>query len=275
MSTGSSDSESEDSVSGSTSSTSSIGETPIAAKDVDAILGENPELLQKYGQDLSDDLIARWNTYLTKGLSKESRQKLLAEWNTPKNCPLLNAPILNKEIESAIPPSDIKRDQYLKNLQSIMGKGLTALGQSISTVLADKDKYDQSLTTALVTSGQLLTDMFHTISTHRRHVLAQHLNPKVQKLIPDQPIDENLFGTDFFTRCMSAKAMAESAKEIMKASTSQSLNSARPNYKTRQKIVTKKAGRRRPTEHSNRRKYQNWSQTSRSREGAQYKKRKY
>ncbi|KAJ8974148.1 hypothetical protein NQ317_003085 [Molorchus minor] len=221
---------------------------------MEEILGSNPLNKNVEGPELAPDLASRWESYLSSGIEKESRKKLIEKYNPPSNCKYLKAPTLNPEVEVLLATADNKKDKFLKNLQELMGKGITAGGEALTKLLTQRDIADTATgaTQALVDSGKLLTDIFHTVSNHRKYQLYKYFSDSVQKIATQQKIDTSLFGTDFAEKCKLAKSVEATAKELQKPGTSKepqkfarNLNYQRPPFK-KMKIIEKRGGERYP-----------------------------
>lgn len=213
------------------------------------------------GPALAADLATRWESYLSSGIDKESRKKLIEQYNVPTNCKYLKAPTLNPEVEALMSPADIKKDKFLTNLQEILGKGITAGGEALTKILAHRDTVDATATQALVDSGKLLTDIFQTLSTHRKYQTYKYFNVSVQKIATQQNVDASLFGIDFADKCKSAKSIVATAKELQKPGPSnrpqaaaRNLNLQRPPFRKRTQTEGRRGGERYGTDFKQRQK---------------------
>lgn len=226
--------------------------TEIPTDPTESLLGTLSTTENKEGPEINTDLAVRWQSYLSAGLDKESRRKLIDEWHSPKNCNFLNAPVLNPEVAFLLSPPEIKKDKFLLNIQNLLGKGLSAQGSALSKILEANETVDAAVTQALVDSGKLLTDTFHSLSVHRKFQLHKSLNDKSQKISLSQNVDTHLFGSDFAEKCKSAKDVEAVAMDLFKSpsgnksvpstSGSKYLNSQRPTFKKRTKPSEKRRG---------------------------------
>lgn len=226
--------------------------TEAPADPTEVLLGSLSKTEDKEGPEIFPDLAVRWQSYLSVGLDKESRKKLLEDWHSPKNCSFLKAPVLNPEVAFLLSPAEIKKDKFLLNIQNLLGKGLSAQGAALSKILEEQDTVDSTTKQALVDSGKLLTDTFHSISVHRKFQLHKSLNDKSQKISIGQNVDTYLFGSDFAQKCKSVKDAEAVARELFKphsgnkpvpsTSGAKSLNFQRPSFKKRMKSNEKRRG---------------------------------
>ena len=72
------------------------------------LLGDNPSAKINVGPPLDSEFVVCWSDYLSQGFDKESRD-LRTKHPFPENCPLLEGPKLNPEIEAILSSSDQKK----------------------------------------------------------------------------------------------------------------------------------------------------------------------
>lgn len=207
---------------------------------LEALFGLTSINTQEKGTVISTDLATRWESYLSSGLDKEGRKKLTEKWMAPSNCKYLKRPELNPEVKALINPADLKKDKLLLNLQTVIGKAVTAQITALAKILQKKDSIDPLISQALVDSGKLRTDVIQTIYIHRRYKINKYLREPVQKIAWQQKQDTLLLGADFSEKSKTAKAIETAAQELAKRKeqqepTSSHLNYQRPTYKTRLK----------------------------------------
>lgn len=75
------------------------------------ILGALPSDKMASGPSFDSEIVNRWSSYLTQGFNKDTRE-LWAKIPFPGNCPLLEAPKLNPEIEAILSTTDSKKDSF-------------------------------------------------------------------------------------------------------------------------------------------------------------------
>ncbi|KAJ8916132.1 hypothetical protein NQ315_004499 [Exocentrus adspersus] len=143
---------------------------------LETLLGTNPSNENTEGPEIAADLALHWESYLSTGLDRDSRKKLMDQWKIPSNCKYLKAPALNQEVQALLSSVDLKKDNFQQNIQDIVGKGITAESFALTKLLSQRETIDATITQALVDSGKLLTDIFHTISTHRKYQLLKYFN---------------------------------------------------------------------------------------------------
>lgn len=133
-------------------------------------------------------------------------------------------------------PLEHKKDSFLSELQAVLGKGLTALGNTLSNLIQENnpDEEPNPNLTILAEAGKLLCQVHHTISNHRKFQLYPRFNTKIQKVAAAQVIDASLFGEDFAEKCKNIKTFESTAKELQKPGSS-SKNFKRPASNTRWK----------------------------------------
>lgn len=124
-------------------------------------MGKDPTKPQQTGPDLLEDLALRWTNYVQEGLDNESKTQLAEKWFIPKNCQALDSPKINEEIVALLPSAPIRRDGYLRALQSLLGKGLIALGTHLTKILAEKEHHEDLDVTGLVDTGRIIAEARH------------------------------------------------------------------------------------------------------------------
>ncbi|KAJ8917897.1 hypothetical protein NQ315_002589 [Exocentrus adspersus] len=174
--------------------------------DKESLLGMDPKKLSLFGPPLNEGLVNRWQSYLMDGIDKESRDAL-SKVLFPANCPQLAAPTLNVEAEKLLSALDKKKDAVI---QDKLGRGLTILGEAISTLLSS-DKIPLELQTLLIPktaeSGKLFTEVHYLLSQHRKHQIYPHMGPITQKVAEQASRDELLFGQNFGEKCKAAQVV--------------------------------------------------------------------
>lgn len=77
------------------------------------ILGVDPTLTKKFGNEVQKDVAVRFEHVATAGLSKDDRKEILDKYLVPSNCKLIAAPALNPEVKAALSEMVIKRDKAI------------------------------------------------------------------------------------------------------------------------------------------------------------------
>ncbi|KAJ8914276.1 hypothetical protein NQ315_011010 [Exocentrus adspersus] len=159
---------------------------------------------QDEGAEIANDLAIRWESYLSSGLDKDGRRKLMDQWLAPRNCKQLKGPELNPEVQMLLTAADLRKDKFQLNLQTLIGKAVTAQSTALAKILEQKDSLDPTISQALVDSGKFTL----------------------------------LLGADFSEKCKATKAIETAAQELAKRRehsepTTSHLNYQRPTYKTR------------------------------------------
>ncbi|KAL1516241.1 hypothetical protein ABEB36_000160 [Hypothenemus hampei] len=103
------------------------------------ILWENPADENLLRPAIADEIATRWKTYLSQGIDKEEKTKLIEKWRVPLNCRNLQAPQLNPEVQAMLSITDQKKESFLKDLQDMLGQGLTALACTLDSLISKKD----------------------------------------------------------------------------------------------------------------------------------------
>lgn len=107
----------------------------VLPDDILKILGEDPNKEENTSFLLHDQLARIWQSILANGLKKTEVQTLLNTHQLPKNLVYLKPPELNPEVKAATSKQSVSVDASYAEMQAQIGKGLSALGNSISTIL--------------------------------------------------------------------------------------------------------------------------------------------
>ncbi|VEN46689.1 unnamed protein product [Callosobruchus maculatus] len=156
----------------------------------------------------------------------------MEKYKIPQNCKIVGGPKLNDEVEAMLTPLELKKDNFLLELQTLIGKGLVAIEKVLSNLIEKKrgetqegeNEPDADLV-GLAEAGQIICLAHNTLSKHRQFQLSGHFNDKIKKLVAAQTIDLFLFGQDFGDKWKNAKALQTTARELQAAEPSTSKNS--------------------------------------------------
>ncbi|XP_060810609.1 uncharacterized protein LOC132904382 [Amyelois transitella] len=100
------------------------------------LLGSAPKIDNKFGKPTHKDLASRWQDILSKGLSKDEKDRLLNEYLIPENCDMLVAPSLNAEVKVALADNMVKRDSSLLAKQKQLSVAIAAINQAIEMTIS-------------------------------------------------------------------------------------------------------------------------------------------
>ncbi|KAL4721630.1 hypothetical protein ACJJTC_013531 [Scirpophaga incertulas] len=180
-------------------------------------LGDTSDDIPIYGPDIHSTLAERWLPILKKGIQKESKEKLLKEYNVPNNCKLLKAPTLNAEIAAAISDIIRTRDKKIEIKQDQLGLGITAINRAISLLLTGEDKIHA---VKILSDGcRILSDLHFVETQVRKKLITPGLDKSFLSVIQDQDRDETLFGNTLPEKIKASKAIEKQGKLIKKVNT--------------------------------------------------------
>ncbi|CAH1997736.1 unnamed protein product [Acanthoscelides obtectus] len=168
-------------------------------EDILKLMGKDVNTDQSAVFSLHDQLTTIWQTNLTNGLKKSDAQTLFNAYQTSEKLSFLRPPELNPEVKAALSKQNISVDASYVEMQNQLGKGLAALGRSISTIFLDlehmPDQFKGDFLTSLCDSGRILTNLFHRMSVTRKNLLVPGL--KISKELADDCLPgEFLFGSN-------------------------------------------------------------------------------
>ncbi|XP_030752918.1 uncharacterized protein LOC115879981 [Sitophilus oryzae] len=153
------------------------------------------------------------------------------------------------EIATCLNESLNRQDMYLSRIQDEIGVAISALGKPLGNCFPNPSEQSNEFLKPSIDAAKILTNVHHSISTHRRHVILPHLNSSVRKIIEDYPIDEFLFGDKFAEKLKSSKEIQKTSSDLrlQNPSTSSKTTSApntspntRTNGTTKRRVGTPK-----------------------------------
>lgn len=178
----------------------------------------------------------RWSEFLRKGVEKDDKKALIDSYPIVGNCKELLAPKLNMEIATCLNESLNRQDMYLSRIQDEIGVAISALGKPLGNCFPNPSEQSNEFLKPSIDAAKILTNVHHSISTHRRHVILPHLNSSVRKIIEDYPIDEFLFGDKFAEKLKSSKEIQKTSSDLrLQNPSTSSKNYQRPKYKSKYK----------------------------------------
>ena len=177
------------------------------------ILGADPSATQITEFALHTALASRWTHYIANGLDSSEKLALKNKYSLPKNCPNLQAPILNSELVPALPVVVVKKDNHALSAQQQVGLALAPLGQALNILLTATPSQPELL--SLVSDAtKILTDSLYHMSKSRRHTVLPHLNKSAKETLLTSQTDTYLFGEALAERLKTAKALQKSGYDL-------------------------------------------------------------
>nr|CAI5859580.1 unnamed protein product [Callosobruchus analis] len=213
-------------------------------------LGTNPEKPQGSGFELHSELLPRWRNALIKGMSKDETKELLDKHEVPSNLSELNPPKLNPEIVAIIKknPTAKARDASQFEVQNQLGRGISALGKAITSLLPVMDFPEENLKHDLLKNlceaGKIFTNLFHRVSVSRKNCILPLLNDSMKEVADKAVPTEFLLGNDLTEKVKSIKNIETICKDLKGASTAYQLKSQKKEGGSTQRVYTSKNFRR-------------------------------
>lgn len=182
------------------------------------MLGVDPNKEQSPTYDLHQDVALRLTHWLQNGIDKDKKDELLKKYGIPNNCNYLNAPTLNDEIKIILKSSisganTLRKDSFQMQLQTQLGKGISAIGIATNIVLKEKD-LTKILLPSLSDALKLLGDLQFLMSKSRRYVIEPYLGKNAKEVARQCQTDEFLFGKNFTEKWKTEKQLVNTTKEL-------------------------------------------------------------
>lgn len=184
------------------------------SNSVTDILGSDPTASPHPGPIIHEQITNRWSTFTKKGIDKADRKELLQKYPLISNIPSLKPPVLNPEIEGCLSETVLKQDSFLLKIQEQLATAISTVAIPMNTFFCNPHKDTKLHLTHLADATKLLTDLHHTLSSHRRYEISGLLDTNIKKTIMDRPIDEWLFGTDLTTNIKSSQEMKKASANL-------------------------------------------------------------
>lgn len=179
-----------------------------------AALGEIVDESPEFGEKIHESLTKIWTPLLKKGMSKESREKMLKEYLIPENCPLLKAPTLNPEIMAAITETGRFRDKKMSSTQQQLGVGIAAINRGLNILLKSDNKAEAIKS---ITDGcRFLSDLHFQQTETRKRFITPCLDKPFLQLIQVAERDDTLFGNNLSEKIKASKAIVTQSQQIKK-----------------------------------------------------------
>lgn len=161
---------------------------------------------------IRSDLTDRITSWIKKGLDKDEKTKLMAEIPKKGDNIILDAPILNDEVNSY---KSISRDEHFKNFQNSVGSILAASATVLSMILDDsKSQLDrQAVLQNLSNAVKLSADLYFCLNNTRKIFASGGFEAKFQKKLRKTESTSLLFGEDMKTAYANFRALERMVKE--------------------------------------------------------------
>ena len=178
-------------------------------------LGQDPENKQKKELALHIELVALWATWISAGLSKETKEDLLDKYPRKGNL-LLEAPELNPEIAVILNESGAKRDSLFIQEQNYAASGMSALGEAITMILNDEEETIDRLKLLqnLGDAGKLLAQLHYQISSARKAYIAPVLTKQTKELLQKTSPSTLLYGNNLSDIIKTARSTEKLGKDL-------------------------------------------------------------
>lgn len=153
-------------------------------EEVELLLGDDLRAKKKEQVGLHESLVARWSSWVTDGLPKEVKDKVLEKYPRKGNISL-KASELNKEIAATLSKTGVKRDQLFTLEQNLAGSALSALGQGIRMIIRDEGEPLDclELLEKLADAGKLMVQLHYQVSSARRAFVSPILTKSMKNLL--------------------------------------------------------------------------------------------
>lgn len=199
------------------------------------LLGQDPKKKKGLDVKIHPSLISRWGFWLSEGVPKEDRDKLLTKFNVPEELLAEGIrPELNPEVKASLSDAAKKRDDYAFEVQKSAGASLAAMGSVLSMIMNEQEEEVDRLVVVerLSEAARLLTDVIHLQSKSRKAFILPGLDAKIKSVLTDCKTDSTLFGKNLATKIKEAKVIDKVGQEL-KATPSSSNSQSKLNLNSK------------------------------------------
>ncbi|XP_074110087.1 uncharacterized protein LOC141534558 [Cotesia typhae] len=219
-----------------------LSKEKVLDEDVETVLGADPTAGNKKDLDLHPSLLARWPTWLSVGLPKESKESVLDKYSRKGNINL-EAPELNEEMLITLNESGVKRDKLFTAEQNLVGSAMSAVGDSISLILKDDEEPVDHLVLLerLADTGKLLAQLHFQISSARKSFISPVLSKPMKELLQKTKLGVFLYGEKLTEKIKAVKSIKKFGKEMKNTLPTSTTTSFNKFTKTNQKPVTSRS----------------------------------
>lgn len=176
------------------------------------LLGDAPKLTQKFGPRIHKDVASRWQELLTKGMSKDKRDKLIEQYLIPENCDMLVPVTLNPEVKVAVSDVVVKRDNALLEKQNQTSAVLSALAQGMELIL--KNGANPQILKTISDASRLLCDAQYRDHQTRKNYIISATNSDLKDTLLDSTRTSYMFGDNVAEKLRAAKAVQRSGSDL-------------------------------------------------------------
>lgn len=198
----------------------------VAADDFDPdllrALGDVEQEPAEFGENLQDDVAARFQKILQVGMKKDIKDELLKKYPFPKNVPLAKSPTLNPEIGAMLAETCKLRDKRLLTKQDQLGKTLSAIGKALTGLLKKTPDIPEIIRT-INDAGMLLADSHYIETDTRRSVIIPLIDKSLTDPFKDRKRDSFLFGEKLGDLVKDSRGIKKTG-QLIQPSTSASSN---------------------------------------------------
>lgn len=178
------------------------------------LLGEDPLAVNSLGSDIHEEILKRWQVFLSKGIPKEEKQVLQLKYPRPANFDTLVAPEINPEVKVLLDEQSLRGDSFLSKLQEQLVAGLSALADPVNSLFSRPTAESNVYLEKLLDSARLFINVHHSLSLHRRYLLLPKLNSTTRKVVENTPIHKSLFGEDLTDRVKTVQSVRKASLDL-------------------------------------------------------------
>lgn len=210
------------------------------------ILGYEQIPQKKTSPKIHQTIARQWGDILKLGLPDNKVTEMVDKYPPIENCPWVEAPKLNPEVEIVVNEQAKKRDLRVQKTQNRVGAAITAIAQALNEAIEAKNP-DTALIERLSDAGKLLAAVHFDESSLRRGLIQPGINEKLKETLDQTGVDGFLYGNNLGEKIKETKALEKTSEDLKIGKKLPTTRERRPlNSKSLPHVVSTLARGRRP-----------------------------
>ncbi|XP_044744223.1 uncharacterized protein LOC123306325 [Coccinella septempunctata] len=178
------------------------------------ILGYEQIPQKKTSPKIHPTIVDHWGDILRSGLPQNKVMEMVKKYPPVENCPWIEVPKLNPEVNVVINELARKRDQRVQKSQNQIGAAITAIAQALNEAV-EEESPNIRLIERLSDAGRILTAVNFEESSLRRGLINPGINDKLKDELNSTAVDGYLYGNNLGEKIKETKAL-EKVSETFK-----------------------------------------------------------
>ncbi|XP_011858753.1 PREDICTED: uncharacterized protein LOC105556281 [Vollenhovia emeryi] len=175
------------------------------------MLGEDPQKSKALDITLHESIKLQWNYWIAHGLDKKVKDELTEKYARSTE---FDAPKLNAEISAILTEQAIKRDRYMLENQKLAGSALTAIGSTLTMIMAEQDVDKLTFVQRLNEAAKLIIQIHHNQSVSRKAFIYPGVKKQFQSMLKETKPANFLFGNNLAEKIKDSKNIEKLSQNV-------------------------------------------------------------